>query len=84
MLTVVGMSLLILQNRRFLDASTIRPHAAPFDLLVANERPLLLLHDLLSSSRVRDFVDTAGADVRVGANRMACAIPTGDFRNYVG
>ena len=58
----------------------LRPHATSFDLLVANERPLFLFHDLLSSSGVRNFVDTAGADVGVGANRVTRAIPTGDFR----
>jgi hypothetical protein len=58
----------------------LRPHGAPFDLLVTNERPLFLFHDFLSSRWVRDFVNTAGADVGVGTDCMARAIPTGDFR----
>jgi hypothetical protein len=40
----------------------LRPHGAPFDLLVTKERPLFLFHDFLSSRWVRDFVNTAGAD----------------------
>ena len=38
-----------------------------------------MLDDLLSSSRVRDFVNAAGADVGVGTNSVTCAIPAGNF-----
>ena len=62
-----------------LQLDDLRPHASPLDLIEADHGPLFLLHNLIPSGRIGDFVHTASANIREWADGMARAVASGDL-----